>query len=490
MTDLGEWFALHIAPMFTTVVAWGYGILLIAVAVRVVMRRREIGFSLAWLALVIGLPLAGIILYALFGELKLGLNRAQQTRLMFNDYKHWLSQYYADQHAPASALARPIAELVHRRMGMPNLEGNCLELLSHHAWILSELIADINRARTEIFMEFYIWENGGQIDTLNEALIDAARRGVTCRIMVDSVGSRAFLSSDWAQRLRRAGILLVEVLPVGTLRLLFRRQDLRMHRKLVVIDQQVGYTGSMNLIDPEHSQTDVEIGHWIDMMVRLSGPAVQAMWATLVWDWELETGERLLQQLSHAPLVDEAQTLSRVQLIPSGPQFSDDIITQILLHSIYNAQSSICLTTPYFVPEESLAAALKAAAGRGVKVAVVLPERSDSMMVKYACNAFIEELVEAGVAIHLFREGLLHTKSVLVDESLALIGSVNLDRRSFWLNFEVTLMIDDPAFAGRIDVLQRSYRAQSRPLALNHWRKRPWHQRLLENIFYLFSPLL
>jgi cardiolipin synthase len=490
MSEFPWWFQRQLSPVFAQFFAVGYALIVLGVAARVIMRRREIGFSLAWLALVVGLPLAGIILYGLFGELKLGRRRAEQAGLMFRPYKLWLKKHYGNHHASASTLARPISELVFRRMGMPCLEGNRLQLLDHHEWILRELIADICQARTEIFMEFYIWESGGQVDTLNQALLEAVKRGVTCRVMVDSVGSRNFLNSDWAQRLREGGVKVVEVLPVGTWRILFQRQDLRMHRKLAIIDRHIGYTGSMNLVDPTYFKTDSGFGLWIDMMVRLTGPVLETLWTTLVWDWELETGERLLESAHSISRPLGGQHLSRAQIIPSGPQFSDDIITQILLHSVYNAQQSICLTTPYFVPEESLAAALKSAAGRGVEVSVILPERSDSLMVRYACNVFIEELVAAGVAIYLFQGGLLHSKSVLVDEQMALIGSVNLDRRSFWLNFEVTLMIDDPIFAGRLDATQRQYRKESNRLTLNRWRKRPWHQRLLENIFYLFSPLL
>lgn len=489
MGEAGLWDHLTLSSTLSRLVAIGYALLLFLVALRVVMRRREIGFSLAWLALIMGIPLAGLILYGLFGELKLGNRRAEQSSLLFRPYKLRLKSSTYQTEMEVSPLAAPIANLVRFRTGMPFQRGNDLQLLTSPERILLQLKEDIQKARYECLLEFYIWYNGGLVEQINEALIEARAKGVECRILLDSVGSREFLRSDWATRLKDAGVRIVEVLPVGTFRMLFQRQDLRMHRKLVVIDQQVGYTGSMNMVDPRIFKQNAGVGQWVDVMVRLKGPTVESMWTMLVWDWEMETGERLLKPLQRE--TNSHHNLhSRAQLIPSGPKFTDDMIPQILLQSIYCARHTICMTTPYFVPEESLAAALKSVAQRGVKVEIILPEQNDSVMVKYASRAFIEELISAGVIIHQFRGGLLHTKSVLIDEELVLIGTVNLDRRSFWLNFEVTLLIDDLLFAKELESLHCSYRKQSTEIILNRWRRRPLKERILENLFYLLSPLL
>lgn len=488
MGETSLWGHLTLESTLSRVVAIVYTLLIFSVAFRVIMRRREIGFSLAWLALIMGIPLAGVILYGLFGELKLGGRRAEQSRLMYRPYKSWLKSNTYQSDIQASTLAAPIASLVRVRTGMPFQSGNRIELLNETSQIISQLIEDIQHAKEECLFEFYIWSNGGMVEQVNEALLAAVARGVECRILLDSVGSREFMRSDWAKRLRECGVHIVEVLPVGTLRLLFQRQDLRMHRKMVVIDRQIGYTGSMNMVDPRYFKQDSGVGQWVDVMTRLRGPTVDSMWITFNWDWELETGDRLLQPVDTVYLPQTQG--SRCQLIPSGPKFSDDMIPQILLQAIYNARSSICLTTPYFVPEESLAGALKSVAQRGVKVDIILPEQNDSKMVKYASRVFIEELMNAGIEIHQFKGGLLHTKSVLVDKKMVLIGTVNLDRRSFWLNFEVTLLVDDTQFAKQIIALQNSYRERSSQIVLNHWRSRPLKERLLENLFYLLSPLL
>ena len=294
---------------------------------------------------------------------------------------------------------------------------------------------------------------------------------------------------DWPRRLSDAGVRLVEVLPVGAWRIPLQRQDLRMHRKLVVIDDQVAYTGSMNLVDPRFFKRGAGVGQWIDIMVRQQGPVVPLFWSLFVRDWEMETGERLLEAQQHNPeYLDEPD--QQVQLVPSGPFTGGDCIQQILLQAIYQARHTLVLTTPYFVPDDPLAAALQVAAERGVRVQLILPAKNDSLMATYASQAFFEELLASGVEIYRFHDGLLHTKSVLVDEALALVGTVNLDRRSLWLNFEATLLVDDPGFAGELARVQQDYLQRARPMSWQQWRQRSrWH-RLRENLFYLLSPLL
>lgn len=492
MGEASFWDHLTLATTLSRVVAIVYTLLLFAVALRVIVRRRDIGFSLAWLALIMGVPLAGLILYGLFGELKLGYRRAEQSRLMYRPYKSWLKSNTFQTDISASSLAAPIASLVRFRTGMPFQQGNALQLLTTPEQIIRRIIRDIHQARYECLLEFYIWQNGGLVDEVNQALLDASVRGVKCRILLDSVGSREFLKSAWTKRLREAGVEVVEVLSVGTLRMWFQRIDLRMHRKLVVIDQRVGYTGSMNMVDPRYFKQDAGVGQWIDVMVRVKGPTVDSMWATLVWDWEMETSERLLKPLNNHLLAAESPDSpnSRAQLIPSGPRFGDDMVSQVLLQAVYNAREHICLTTPYFVPDESLAAALKSVAQRGVKIEIILPAQNDSVMVKYASQAFMDDLVQAGVIFWQFEGGLLHTKSVLIDRSLVLIGTVNLDRRSFWLNFEVTMLVDDPPFAKQVEQVQLQYQQRSQQIILNRWCRRPLKERVLENFFYLLSPLL
>ncbi len=469
-----------------------YALLVVGVVLRVIMKRRPIGVSLAWLALILAIPVVGVSAYLILGEIRLGRRRAKLAQAMYRPYIRWLQNLVAGfPHQPVipSPKANPLVALIQSRLGMPLLGGNRVTLLSEPETILDQLIADIQQATISCYLEFYIWQEGGRADAVAEALIQAVRRGVDCRILLDSVGSAEFFDTGWPRRLRDGGVRIVEVLPVKTWRMPLHRQDLRMHRKLVIIDEQIAYTGSMNLVDPELFKQSSGVGLWIDVMVRVMGPVVSVMWSLFVRDWEMETGERLLDARPHEPeyWVEKGH---HVQLIPSGPFVGGDCIQQILLQAIYQAEHSLVLTTPYFVPDDPLVAALQSAAARGVLVQLIIPERNDSRMVSFACNAFLEELLAAGVEIYRFRKGLLHTKSVLVDDEIALIGTVNLDRRSLWLNFESTLLIDDYSFATMLKGLQQDYIQQGKRLRLTEWRERSWIQRMLENVFYLFSPLL
>lgn len=466
--------------------------LVLGVTFRVIMKRRPVGVSLAWLALIYAIPILGVATYILFGEVRLGRKRGERAKAMYRPYADWINvlvERFPGQRFTVSEPVRPIYELVKARLNMPMLSGNGFTLLQDTDGILSAMQEDIRNARSSCYLEFYIWHAGGRADDIAFELMAAARRGVDCRVLLDSVGSAGFFRSHWPRRLRAAGVKLVEVLPVGPLRILFERQDLRMHRKLVVIDDDVAYAGSMNMVDPSCFKQDAGVGEWVDIMLRIRGPIVPILWSLFVWDWEMETGERLLEQLEYHPISCLDNQL-KMQLLPSGPFMGGDAIQQSLLTAIYQSSRRLVLITPYFVPDDSLVAALCSAADRGVEVQLVLPAKNDSRMVNYACNAFFDELLAAGVEIHWYQAGLLHTKCVLVDHQFALVGTVNLDRRSLWLNFEMTLLIDDGQVMGELLHLADNYLMHSKRVSWLEWRKRPLRQRILENLFYLLSPLL
>ena len=227
------------------------------------------------------------------------------------------------------------------------------------------LVADIDAARRTVHLEFYIWAAGGDADHVVEALLRAAGHGVICRVLVDAVGSHEFLECPLATRLKDGGVQLHAALPANLLRMLFYRIDLRMHRKIAVIDGEIAYTGSMNLVDPRFFKQNAGVGEWIDALVRLRGPAVEALGVTFVEDWELETGEGIekLRETGDVHAVAEAGS-SVVQVIPSGPILPVQAIQAILLSAIYRAREELVLTTPYFVPDELLLATLGGRAWR------------------------------------------------------------------------------------------------------------------------------
>ena len=278
------------------------------------------------------------------------------------------------------------------------------------------------------------------------------------------------------------------MLYANVLRMSLRRQDLRQHRKLIAIDNRIAYTGSMNLADPAFFNAHMGVGSWVDIMVKIQGDIAKLVQGTLVFDWEMETGVRLADSLANPTFAERHANL--MQLLPSGPALDEEILLQVLLTAVHNARQRIVLTTPYFVPDESLLQALKSAGKRGLDVTIIVPRKNNSKLAQYAGRSFYQELLLAGVVIRRFTDGLLHTKTVIVDDHLVLIGSVNLDMRSIWLNFEATLVVDDVAFCEQVRAITDGYCRRSEQLLLSDWHQRPVYQRLAENLAQLASPLL
>lgn len=469
-----------------------YFSLLLVASVRVIIKRKPSGISLAWLFLIYAIPLLGIIGYFIFGELHLGKKRQQRSEELSGSFKKWLKDEIQENRLPEHLNSHAVLSMqrfVESYTGAPMMQGNDHHLLTSTDQILMELTDQIKAAKTRCYLVFYICQEGGLVDPLLDELMIAAKRGVECKLLLDSVGSHDFFKGDMPKKLKFAGVQVVEALPVGAFRLLLQRQDLRMHRKLVCFDDDVAYTGSMNLVDPAYFKKDQGLGEWVDIMVRCKGPIIQQMQGLFSWDWYLETNQKIplpKADIGRFPVVGKQNS----QLIPSGPGFGRASIHQVLLTAIYEAKYSLVLTTPYFVPDESLLAALQVAALRGVDVKIILPAKNDSFMVKYASRAFFEELLSSGAKIYKFHGGLLHTKSIVVDEKIALVGTVNLDRRSFWLNFEMTMLIDNCEFSGELLTTQMHYLLESKQLTLNQWNKRSYFKKLLESTVYLFSPLL
>ncbi|WWP02541.1 MAG: cardiolipin synthase [Candidatus Dasytiphilus stammeri] len=474
-------------------ILFGYWLVIAIVTIRILMKRRAVPSSLTWLLTVYLLPLIGIIAYLALGERYLGKRRVERARLMLPSLKKWineLKQFNKIFSINNSDVARPLFNLCELRQGIASVKIKYLNLLTSTDETLKSLIRDIQLARDNIKMVFYIWQPGGIANKVADALIIAAKRGVHCRLILDSAGSRAFFKSTIVSRMRNVGIEVVEALRVSLLLIFVRRLDLRQHRKIVLIDNHITYTGSMNIIDPRYFRQTSGVGQWIDLMVRMEGPVTNMMEIIFSWDWELETGQRIYPNHIYPLKLPQKIDDPAIQIIASGPGFPEGMIHEALLTTIYSARKVIILTTPYFVPSDDLLHAICIAAHRGVDVRLIIPRYNDSLLVGWASRALFSELLEAGVNIYLFEGGLLHTKSVQVDGQLSLIGTVNFDMRSLWLNFEIALVIDDNIFGKHLSLIQDNYIAHSCLLATNEWLRRPYWQRILERLCYFFSPLL
>ena len=466
----------------------------IAITLRLLVKKQAVSATLSWLMIIYLLPVVGIIAYLVFGEIKLGAGRAKTFRRLHPKYADWL-QTLSQQSALISSVKRspyqPLFELVKRRLGIPCIMGNELHIFDTPTQIMQNIIDDIRQARSSIHMVFYIWSNEGRVQEVVEALLEAKTRGVSVRILLDSVGSRAFLNGKACKKLRGQGLEIVETLHVHPLRMLFNRIDLRQHRKMIVIDNQISYTGSMNMVDPQFFKQHSQVGQWIDVMVRINGPVSPVFNSLHAWDWEIETSRALPLILPEDPSVTlDLDNSHAVQLIATGPAFPDDLIAQCLAIAIFAARKNIVITSPYFVPSHNIAEALRIAALRGVEVSLILPAKNDSLMVGWASRTYFDDLLAAGVKIYQFHAGLLHTKSILIDNRLALVGTVNMDLRSFLLNFEITMVVEDPGFANEIAILHENYMSNAQLLDPKKSTSRPFYHRIIERLFFLFSPLL
>lgn len=469
-----------------------YWFLVAGVTLRVVLKRRAVSVSLAWLMIIYIIPVLGVLFYFLFGELNLGKKRAERAKRMFSPYGEWFDQLHNCQaHLPAlmSPQITKIDDLCNHRMSIPSLCGNNLSLQRSPNEILRSIIQDIDKSKNHIHAVFYIWHNGGLVDAVSSALIRAAKRGVTVRILLDSAGSYRFFKSHWIKAMEQEGIVITQALEVSPWRLFLRRLDLRQHRKIIVIDDNVAYTGSMNMVDPAFFKQNAGVGQWVDVMVRITGPTVNVIAAIHAWDWEVETGDRIMPSFPECFIPDQEKALP-IQVVPSGPGMPENLIQQVLTLAINQATKSVCITTPYFVPSDELLEELKMTAQRGVNVEIIIPKKNDSLMVQWASRSYYDELLNAGIKIYEFDGGLLHTKSVVVDGLYCLVGTVNLDMRSLWLNFELTLAVDNQDFTSEMVELLDSYKSLSTLVNKDIWQKRGMRYRFFERVFYLFSPLL
>jgi len=449
---------------------------------------------MSWLLTVYIIPFIGISFWFFFGELYLGRRQKKIANRIWSISNTWLNELKSCKHIfqiKNSEVATSIFQLCKHRQGIYGIKSNKLKLLTNTKKIMQMLIRDIYLARKNIEMVFYIWKPGGIADDVAIALIDSAKRGIHCRLMLDSAGSIEFFQSPWVKIMRKSGIQVVESLKVSLLRVFLRRIDVRQHRKIVLIDNYIAYSGSMNLADPYLFKKSSGIGQWIDLMTRIEGPVATTIGIIYSCDWEIETGLKILPQLPNEKILDNQYNKnSSIQVIASGPGFPENMIHQALLTAIYSAKNELIITTPYLVPSEDLLQAICTAAQRGVEVSIIIPLSHDSILVKWASRVFFSELLEAGVKIYQFKKGLLHSKSILVDQQLSLIGTVNLDMRSLWLNFEITLVIDDSDFGQNLFYIQNKYISDSQLIDKKVWSMRSYWTRILEKIFYFLSPLL
>lgn len=462
-------------------------------ALVILLRKRKPAVVLAWLAVVAFLPFIGVILYFFIGENRLGARRSRKYRALSlakgrpQQRQQEMARVYQPEVDPRF---QGVAALAESAGAYPLLGGNQMELLSDTAELFNRMVRDIEQAKHHCHLLFYIVNPDEIGQKVADALMGAAGRGVACRLLVDAVASRDFLWSPIASRLAEANVQVVAALPVTPFRAAFARMDLRNHRKIAVFDGQVAYTGSHNISTPIYPRKQ-KFGAWVDASVRLTGPAVMPLQDVFLQDWAFSASPLIEDDAGFFPEIklDKGQSIA-VQVLPTGPDVDEPVLMQVMVHAVDVARQRVVLTTPYFVPDEPILMALRSAAMRGVETLLVVPRYSDHPIAQAAGRSHYGHLMDAGVQIHEYTPGLLHAKTLTVDYDLAMIGSANLDVRSFLLNFESALLIFDDDMASQVHFLQTEYLSQSVELSHTAWKKRGTPKVLLDNIAKLATPLL
>ncbi len=469
--------------------------------VRVLLRpHRDPASRIAWILVILVLPVAGILAYLLLGEANIGRRRVERMGRV-------LSELPDAGSAPGSDAETFRPEIPERHVSLfkvgqsisvyKPIGGNLARLMADSNATIDSVVADIDAATDHVHLLFYIWlpDNNGR--KVVEALKRAVGRGVTCRAMVDDLGSRAMIRSAHWKAMDAAGVKLARALPVGNpfLRIFNGRIDLRNHRKIVVIDNWITYCGSQNCADPEF-RVKAKYAPWVDAVMRFEGPIARQNQHLFAGDWMASRNEDI-RDLLRQPVAPPGPGLPApvtvpvvAQVVASGPTVRYSAMPEMFETLMYSARRELVITTPYYVPDGSMQAALCAAANRGVETTIVFPARNDDWAVAATSRSYYADLLAAGVRIHEYVGGLLHAKSLTLDGEVTLIGSANMDRRSFDLNYENNILLYDPSVTAEMRKRQDSYIAQCKPVRLEDvdaWSRR---RRLWNNSIALLGPLL
>ncbi|MCL7713428.1 cardiolipin synthase [Stenotrophomonas mori] len=475
----------------------------LAVAARALTRpNRTPASRAAWVAVIMLAPLLGMVAYLLLGETSIGRARFRRVEQALRRMSA------AAAAAPATALAGvperalPVLGLAGTVNGLPALGGNRIVLLGDEdsradaperdcRAALDTLVADIEQARESVHIAFYIWLDDTAGGRVADAVAAAARRGVACRVMVDALGSRGFVGGRRWKQLAAAGVKQLRTLDdINRLQhIAFSRMDLRDHRKIVVIDNRIAYCGSQNCADPEFR---VKAAHapWIDLLLRCEGPVVAQFQFLFLSGWIPSSGEGGLEDYPFAAAPAAAAGGCVALAFQTGPIARHNAMADTFVACIYAARRELVITTPYFVPDESILRAICAAPRRGVTTRLVLPRRNDSWLVGQASRSTYADLLQCGVEVYEYPLGLLHAKSMTVDGELSLVGSANIDRRSLELNFENSLLIADRTVTAAIRRRQEKYLSVSTQVTRTQVAAWSLVTRLVQNAVAMMSPVL
>jgi cardiolipin synthase len=479
----------------SAVIIFALHILILAgVILRILLRpHRQAASRIAWIVVVLSVPFVGVVAYLLLGETNIGKKRVLRMKEVLSrlpdaaDIPHRTDDPNMKVEVPnrCADLFRT-GESVN---GFKPVGGNRAKLMKDSNAGIDSIVADIDGAKENVHLLFYIWLSDNNGLKVVEALKRAAARGVVCRAMADNLGSRVMIASEHWKSMEDAGIKLGRALPIGNILLkpLKGRIDLRNHRKIVVIDNKITYCGSQNCADPEFL-VKAKYAPWVDALIRFEGPIVHQNQYLFASDWESETGEDISHLLTEP--ISGVEPGFPAQVIGTGPTVRYSAMPEIFETLIYAARSELVISTPYYVPDEPMQTALCSCARRGVKTIIIFPARNDSWIVGAASRSYYNDLLSAGVEIHEYEGGLLHTKSLTIDGQITLIGSANMDRRSFELNYENNILLYDSSLTADMRERQEWYLSHSQKVTAEIVENWTWQHRLWNNTIAMLGPVL
>jgi len=458
----------------------------VAVIIRaILLEGREPLARAAWLLLLLALPGFSTILYLLFGEPWISRGFRERSRQAYEDLLPYAPMPIAqsDQRSIVDNFFRA-GEAASRWSAVP---GNAAIVAPDADTAIDMLVADVDAAQATVHLSFYIWLRDHNGTKVVEAVCRAARRGVTCRIVADAIGSHAMTrSQDWT-RMREAGAHLCASLkaPLGLGFLAGHRIDLRNHRKIVVIDGRITWCGSQNCADPAFLPKR-KFAPWVDILIRYQGPVARQAELIFASAWTTETGEDLRVEMATAPPSPQSGGFAAIA-VGTGPLSSRGTMTDLFVAALAAARQCVTITTPYFAPDPPLVAAILAAARRGVDLSIVFPHRNDNRIVGAIARAYYPVLAKSGVRIFEFRGGLLHAKTLIADGSLGLVGSANMDRRSLDLNFENNILFDSADLAAQVAAHQQRWLAASIEIDHDVVAARSLSRRFVDNLLTMIA---
>ena len=488
-----HWLLQHWQAVLTVLTTVGGYLLAFALIVRIVDERKEAAATLAWILLIAFLPYLGALLYVTLGRRRVR-RRSRRRRLARGLLERGPDACPHHREGCTSLVREDSAQLDEvaiqacRVAGEPFLAGNAVDVYLEANRAYRHMIEAIDGARHHVHLMSYIFRPDQAGRLFVERLQKKAAQGVEVRLLVDAVGSHR-LPDSFLAPLLAAGGRFARFMPVFSLRPVWRPQ-LRNHRKLLVVDGRVAFTGGLN-IGAEYQGRKKKYAPWRDTQVRVEGPACWRLQEVFVDDWFFASGENLQDRLYWEGFTGEGSPGENlVQVVESGPDRERDTIHAVFFSAVCAARHRIYITTPYLVPDNAMLTAIKTAAWRGVDVRLLLPGKSDLSLVKWAGRSFYRELLEAGVRLYEHSPGILHAKTMVVDGSWCTVGSANLDIRSFRLNFEVNVVVSGGDFAGRMERIFRDDISRADELTLEKLSGEPRLARFTASLCRVLSPVL